>query len=88
MAAGCMSDAAGTRPGDGVQPGHAGKVGEVPNTLRVHGATASPKSGHGFASSNPIVMFDSKTLETIKTIDVKGSPDGYMYDRSTTASTF
>ena len=56
------------------------KVGEVPNTNRVHGATASPKSHHGFASSNPVVMFDSKTLATIKTIDVKGNPDGYLYD--------
>jgi DNA-binding beta-propeller fold protein YncE len=25
-------------------------------------------------------MFDTKTLETIKTIEVKGSPDGYLYD--------
>lgn len=56
------------------------KVGEVPNTQRVHGATVSPKSHHGFASSNPVVMFDSKTLETIKTIEVKGNPDGYLYD--------
>ena len=56
------------------------KVGEVPNTLRVHGATASPKSHHGFASSNPVVMFDTKTLATIKTIEVKGNPDGYLYD--------
>jgi uncharacterized protein YjiK len=56
------------------------KVGEVPNTMRVHGATASPKSHHGFASSNPVVMFDTKTFATIKTIDVKGNPDGYLYD--------
>src|ERR1700684_1108645 len=56
------------------------KVGEVANTMRVHGAAASPKSHHGFASSNPVVMFDTKTLETIKTIEVKGSPDGYLYD--------
>jgi hypothetical protein len=56
------------------------KTGEVANTMRVHGATVSPKSGHGFASSNPVVMFDTKTLATIKTIDVKGSPDGYLYD--------
>jgi DNA-binding beta-propeller fold protein YncE len=56
------------------------KVGEVANTMRVHGATVSPKSHHGFASSNPVVMFDTKTLETIKTIEVKGSPDGYLYD--------
>jgi len=56
------------------------KVGQVDNTMRVHGATASPKSGHGFASSNPVVMFDTKTFATIKTIDVKGNPDGYLYD--------
>jgi len=56
------------------------KVGTVANTMRVHGATASAKSGHGFASSSPVVMFDTKTLNTIKTIDVKGSPDGYLYD--------
>jgi len=56
------------------------KAGEIGNTNRVHGAVVSPKSHHGFASSNPVVMFDSKTLETIKTIDVKGNPDGYLYD--------
>ena len=56
------------------------KIGQVDNTDRVHGATASPKSHHGFASGNPVVMFDTKTFETIKTIEVKGSPDGYLYD--------
>ena len=56
------------------------KVGQIDNTQRVHGATASPKSHHGFASSNPVVMFDTKTFATIKTIDVKGNPDGYLYD--------
>jgi len=56
------------------------KAGEVPQTMRVHGATASPKSHHGFASSNPVVMFDTKTFATIKTIEVKGNPDGYLWD--------
>src|SRR5579863_6203163 len=56
------------------------KVGEISNAQRVHGATASPKSHHGFASSNPVIMFDTKTFATIKTIDVKGNPDGYLYD--------
>jgi uncharacterized protein YjiK len=56
------------------------KVGEIPNAMRVHGATASPKSNHGFTSSNPVIMFDTKTMATIKTIDVKGNPDGYLYD--------
>jgi DNA-binding beta-propeller fold protein YncE len=56
------------------------KIGEVPQTMRVHGATASAKSHHGFASANPVVMFDTKTFATIKTIEVKGNPDGYLYD--------
>ena len=56
------------------------KVGQIDNTDRVHGATASPKSHHGFASGNPVVMFDTKTFATIKTIEVQGNPDGYLYD--------
>ena len=54
-------------------------AGEIPNAS-AHGAVVSPKSNHGFASSKPITMFDSKTLATIKTIDVEGNPDGLLYD--------
>jgi len=45
-----------------------------------HGAAVDPKSGHGFVSSRPIVMWDTKTLTTIKTIDVQGGPDGISFD--------
>ena len=55
-------------------------VGEIPD-VGAHGAAVDPKSHHGFASSKPIVMFDSKTLKTIKTIDVQGNPDGLLFDR-------
>jgi len=54
-------------------------AGEIPN-VSAHGAVISTKSSHGFASSKPVVMFDSKTLATIKTIDVDGGPDGMLYD--------
>ena len=54
-------------------------VGEIPN-VGAHGAVVSPKTNHGFASSKPVVMFDSKTLAPIKTIDVDGGPDGMLYD--------
>jgi hypothetical protein len=54
-------------------------AGEIPN-VSAHGAVVSPKTGHGFASSKPVVMFDSKTLAVIKTIDVDGGPDGMLYD--------
>ncbi|HUI54877.1 MAG TPA: YncE family protein [Bryobacteraceae bacterium] len=55
------------------------KLADIGN-LGGHGVAVSTKSGHGFASSNPVVMFDSKALTQIKTIDVQGSPDGIMYD--------
>jgi DNA-binding beta-propeller fold protein YncE len=53
--------------------------GEVP-MVTAHGVAIDPKSGRVFASSKPITMFDRKTLATIKTIDVNGSPDGLLFD--------
>jgi DNA-binding beta-propeller fold protein YncE len=55
-------------------------VGKVTGTNGVHGAAVDPKSGHGFASSNPVVMFDTKTFQTIKTIEVAGRPDGIFFE--------
>ena len=56
-------------------------VGEIPNT-RANGAAVDAKSGHGFASSKPVAMWDTKTLALIKTIDIdpKSSPDGILAD--------
>jgi hypothetical protein len=54
-------------------------VGEIPNAS-ARGAAVDPKSNHGFASSKPVVMWDTKTLATIKTIDVQGNPDGILFD--------
>jgi len=54
-------------------------VGEIANT-NARGAAVDPKSGHGFASSKPVAMFDTKTLALIKTIDVDGGPDGILFD--------
>jgi hypothetical protein len=54
-------------------------VGEISNT-NARGAVVSTKSGHGFGSSKPVAMWDSKTLAPIKKIDVQGGPDGIMYD--------
>jgi len=56
-------------------------AGEIPN-VSAHGAVVDPKSNHGFATSKPILMFDSKTLATIKTIDVDSNPDGILFDES------
>ncbi|MGD1070190.1 MAG: hypothetical protein ABSB15_08625 [Bryobacteraceae bacterium] len=54
-------------------------AGEIPS-VSAHGAVVSPKTHHGFGSSKPVAMFDSKTLAPIKTIDVQGNPDGILYD--------
>ena len=54
-------------------------AGEVP-MVSAHGAVVDPKSGHGIASSKPITLFDRKTLQVIKKIEVMGNPDGLMYD--------
>src|ERR1039458_9409462 len=54
-------------------------VGEIAKTS-ARGAAVDPKSGHGFASSKPVAMWDTKTLALIKTIDVQGGPDGILFD--------
>lgn len=54
-------------------------VGEIPKA-NARGVAVDPKSHHGFGSSKPVVMWDTKTLATIKTIDVEGRPDGIMFD--------
>ncbi len=54
-------------------------AGEIANA-NARGAAVDVASGHGFASSKPVVMWDTKTLSTIKTIDVQGGPDGILAD--------
>jgi hypothetical protein len=54
-------------------------VGEIAG-VGGHGVAVSAKTGHGFSSSKPVAMFDTKTLALIRKIDVDGGPDGIMYD--------
>lgn len=44
------------------------------------GAAVDPKSHHGFSTTKPITMWDTNTLQVIKTIDVDGRPDGILCD--------
>ena len=53
--------------------------GEIPKTS-ARGAAVDPESNHGFCSSSPVVMWDTRTLEVIKTIEVQGRPDGILFD--------
>jgi DNA-binding beta-propeller fold protein YncE len=57
-------------------------AGSIKNA-RARGVAVDPKSHHGFCSSSPIVMWDTKTLETIKTIEVQGRPDGILFEPMT-----
>jgi DNA-binding beta-propeller fold protein YncE len=55
------------------------QVGDIPETSG-HGAMVDDATGHGFATSRPVTMFDAKTFAVIKKIDVQGNPDGYLND--------
>lgn len=69
------------------QPGHLvvynldtlAQVGNIPD-VSGHGAEVDDASGHGFATSNPVTMFNAKTFAVIKKIAVQGSPDGFLND--------
>ena len=54
-------------------------AGTIPN-VKSGGIAVDPKSHHGFSTTRPITMWDSSTLQVIKTIDVEGRPDGIMFD--------
>lgn len=55
------------------------QVGDIPNTS-AHGGAVDTDTGHGFATSSPVTMFDGKTFAILKKIDVQGHPDGYLND--------
>jgi DNA-binding beta-propeller fold protein YncE len=55
------------------------QVGDIPGTS-AHGAAVDTATGHGFATSSPVTMFDAKTFAIMKKIDVQGHPDGYLND--------
>jgi DNA-binding beta-propeller fold protein YncE len=55
------------------------QVGDLPNTS-AHGGAVDVETGHGFATSSPVTMFDGKTFAILKKIDVQGHPDGYLND--------
>ena len=55
------------------------QVGDIPG-VSGHGAVVDTATAHGFSTSKPITMFDSKTFAVIKKIEVQGNPDGYLID--------
>lgn len=55
------------------------QVGDIPG-VSAHGAAVDSFTGHGFATSKPVTMFDAKSFAILKKIDVEGNPDGYLND--------
>jgi len=55
------------------------QVGDITG-VSGHGAAVDDSTGHGFATSKPVTMFDAKTFAVIKKIEVQGNPDGYLND--------
>jgi len=54
-------------------------VGDIPG-VSSHGAAVDTATGHAFATSKPVTMFDAKTFAVLKKIEVEGNPDGYLND--------
>ena len=54
-------------------------VADIPG-VSSHGGAVDTATGHGFATSSPVTMFEAKTFAILKKIDVQGNPDGYLND--------
>jgi DNA-binding beta-propeller fold protein YncE len=52
----------------------------IPGLMGGHGVAVDPVSNHAFSSSMPILMWDAKTLQPIKTITPQGRPDGILFE--------
>src|SRR5271154_3512332 len=55
------------------------QVGDIPG-VSGHGGAVDTATGHGFATSKPVTMFDAKSFAILKKIEVQGNPDGYLND--------
>jgi len=54
-------------------------LGSITN-ISGHGVAIDTPSHHGFSSSKPLGMFDTQTMQKIKSIDVEGRPDGILFE--------
>jgi DNA-binding beta-propeller fold protein YncE len=54
-------------------------IGSITN-ISGHGVAIDKQSHHGFSSSKPLGMFDTQTLQKVKSIDVDGRPDGILFE--------
>ncbi len=54
-------------------------IGAITN-IGGHGVAIDTATHHGFSSSNPVGMFDTGTMQKIKSIEVSGRPDGILLE--------
>src|SRR6266542_4918959 len=60
-------------------------MGDIPNTLGVHGIALAPEFGKGFTSNGraaSVTIFDLKTLKTLGQVKVGQNADAILYDES------
>ena len=62
-------------------------IGAITN-ISGHGVAIDTKSHHGFSSSQQIGMFDTETMQKIKSIEVQGRPDGILFEPFTDKSLY
>ncbi len=58
-------------------------LGDIPDTLGVHGIAIASGLGRGFTSNgraNTVTIFDLKTLKAIGTVQTDANPDAILYD--------
>jgi len=62
-------------------------IGDVPNTLGIHGVALAPELNRGFTSNgrdSSVTIFDYKTLAPIAVVKIPGrNPDAILYDPAT-----
>jgi DNA-binding beta-propeller fold protein YncE len=54
-------------------------IGAITN-ISGHGVAVDTKTHHGFSSSAQVGMFDTETMQKIKSIEVQGRPDGILLE--------
>ena len=62
-------------------------IGDIPNTLGIHGVAVAPELNRGFTSNgrdSSVTIFDYKTLATIAVVKIPArNPDAILYDPAT-----
>jgi DNA-binding beta-propeller fold protein YncE len=62
-------------------------IGDIPNTLGIHGVALAPELNRGFTSNgrdSSVTIFDYKTLAPIAVVKIPGrNPDAILYDPAT-----